>query len=211
MREPALDPDRRRLLRLAIAAPIVFAAGVKLLWPAGASPSEKPPEDKVLAATPECGDDDEPTHSETEGPFFKPRSPERRSLIEPGIHGTRIVVAGKVFSRACRPLPGALLDFWQADAEGEYDNQGFQLRGHQLTDDQGRFRLTTVVPGLYPGRTRHIHVKVQAAHGRALTTQLYFPGEPRNRRDFLYDPELTMAVRDAVGGREGRFHFVLEG
>jgi len=56
---------------------------------------------------------------------------------------------------------GALLDFWQADAAGDYDNTGFRLRGHQFSGADGRFRLATVVPGLYPGRTRHIHVKVQ--------------------------------------------------
>src|SRR5262249_8724534 len=136
--------------------------------------------------TPECGDDDEPTPSETEGPFFKPRSPRRASLIESAVLGTPIVVTGRVFSRGCHPLAGVLLDFWHADRNGEYDNAGFRCRGHQFTDASGRYRLETIVPGLYPGRTRHIHVKVQSPHGRVLTTQLYFPGEQRNRRHGLY-------------------------
>jgi protocatechuate 3,4-dioxygenase beta subunit len=208
MREPHLDPDRRRFMRLAIAAPIVFAAGLKLRWLGDAVAATRA-ESRVLATTPECGDDDEPTHETTEGPFFKPRSPLRRSLIEPGIDGTRLVVTGKAFSEGCHPLQGALIDFWQADNEGEYDNTGFKLRGHQFTDAQGQWRLETVVPGLYPGRTRHLHVKVQAKNGRPLTTQLFFPGEARNRRDSIFDPELLMAVRDRDGGREGRFHFVL--
>jgi protocatechuate 3,4-dioxygenase beta subunit len=102
-----------------------------------------------------------------------------------------------------------LLDAWQADARGEYDNAGFTLRGHQFTGEGGRYALETVVPGLYPGRTRHIHVKVQAPGQAALTTQLYFPGEPQNRRDGLYDPALLVEMRDAADGKVATFDFVL--
>jgi protocatechuate 3,4-dioxygenase beta subunit len=123
--------------------------------------------------------------------------------------GTRVVVAGSVLSTDCRPIPGALVDFWQADDRGEYDNAGFRLRGHQFTDDLGRYRLETVVPGLYPGRTRHIHVRVQARNQPVLTTQLYFPDEPANRRDGIFRPELVMAVRDAEGAKMAAFDFVL--
>ncbi len=59
------------------------------------------------------------------------------------------------------PLANALLDFWQCDDAGVYDTRGFKLRGNQFTDAEGRYRLDTIVPGLYPGRTRHIHVKLQ--------------------------------------------------
>ncbi len=79
-----------------------------------------------------------------------------------------------MFAESCVPVAGALLDFWHADADGEYDLDGFRLRGHQFTDGEGHFSLETVMPGLYPGRTRHIHVKVQAPGGPILTTQLYF-------------------------------------
>jgi len=206
MRDRILDPDRRRFMRLALAAPVVFAAGMKLRW-VGAADAATPA--KVLAATPECGDDDEPTPETTEGPFFKTRSPERTSLIEKGTQGTRLIVTGKVFHAGCEPVSGALIDFWQADAAGEYDNVGFKLRGHQFADAQGQWKLETVVPGLYPGRTRHIHVRVQAPKGRVLTTQLFFPDEARNKRDFIFDPELLMATREQSGRREGRFHFVL--
>src|SRR5262245_3603250 len=210
MRDRVLDPDRRRFMRLALAAPIVFAAGARLRWwPDAAAAAATKPSAGPLAPTPECGDDDEPTHTTTEGPFFKPRSPERTNLIEPGIPGDRLEVTGKVFTTGCTPVSGALIDFWQADGDGEYDNSGFRLRGHQFTDARGQWRLETVVPGLYPGRTRHLHVKVQAQGGRVLTTQLFFPDEPRNRRDGIYDPELLMATRVQSGIREGRFHFVL--
>ena len=80
-----------------------------------------------------------------------------------------------------------------------------------LTDEAGRYYLETVVPGLYPGRTRHIHVKVQAPDGPVLTTQLYFPGEPANDRDGIFRPELLLAdVRDRGDTRQASFTFVLE-
>ena len=112
----------------------------------------------------------------------------------------------------CRPVGAALLDFWQADDAGEYDNQGYRLRGHQFSDADGGWRLETVVPGLYTGRTRHIHVKVQAPDGPVLTSQLYFPGEPANDRDGIFSPELLLGdVRDTGGARQGSFTFVLQG
>ena len=161
--------------------------------------------DGTLAATPACDDGDEATVEQTEGPYFLPDSPERRSLIEPGISGTRMVLTGTVLATDCRPVRRALLDFWQADGDGEYDLEGFRLRGHQFTDSRGRFRLVTVVPGLYPGRTRHFHVKVQRPRGQVLTTQLYFRGEPANDQDGIFAPELVMAGNR----RRGRFDFVL--
>jgi protocatechuate 3,4-dioxygenase beta subunit len=92
----------------------------------------------------------------------------------------------------------------------QYDNDGFRLRGHQFADGRGRFGLRTIVPGLYPGRTRHIHVKVQRPHGGVLTTQLYFPGEPRNRSDGIFDAALLMDIRRAGAARRARFQFVLD-
>ncbi|MFH9953364.1 carbohydrate-binding protein [Streptomyces roseolus] len=161
-----------------------------------------------LALTPECDDGDDLTVPQMEGPYFKPHSP-LRSTLQDG-PGTRLTVSGYVFGRACRPVSGVLLDFWQADANGAYDNTGFKFRGHQFTGADGAFKLTTVVPGLYPGRTRHLHVKVQAPGRPILTTQLYFPNEPRNNTDGIFDPRLLMTVRDAGGGREAAFDFVID-
>lgn len=169
-----------------------------------------PPAAQALAPTPACDDgDDDLTPPQMEGPFFTPDSPERTSLLEPGIAGTRLVVMGSVLSTACQPLAGALLDFWQCDDAGQYDNQGYRLRGHQFADDQGRYALETILPGLYPGRTRHIHVKVQAPNGPVLTTQQYFPDEPGNATDGLFQPELLMDVQDTADGKVATFNFVL--
>src|SRR6185436_7746190 len=70
----------------------------------------------------------------TEGPYFTANSPERASLLEDGMPGTKLVVTGYVYDTHCQPVANALLDFWQADANGVYDNSGYTLRGHQFTD-----------------------------------------------------------------------------
>ncbi len=192
-------PPRREFLGAALALPsaVVLAASQALAQP------------RTLAATPSCVDKGAPTPPQTAGPFYKPRSPRRTSLLEPGMGGTRIVLTGSVLTTDCRPIAGALLDFWQADDRGAYDNAGFRLRGHQFADEHGRYRLETVIPGLYSGRTRHLHVRVQAPNQPALTTQLYFPGEPGNQGDFIFRPELVIAVRDEAGAKAGAFDFVL--
>jgi protocatechuate 3,4-dioxygenase beta subunit len=169
--------------------------------------------DEVLAGepspTPACTDGHESTLPQTAGPFFLPHSPQRRSLLEPGITGTKIVLTGHVRSTRCRMVPGALLDFWHADDAGNYDIDGFHLRGHQFADSEGRYRLETIVPGLYPGRTRHFHVTVQAPNGPVLTTQLYFPGERRNAHDFLFDRRLLMKIDDEHDRKIAQFDFVV--
>jgi len=150
-----------------------------------------------------------PTPSQTEGPFYKSGSPERASLREPGLAGMTLMITGYVFSTRCQPIAHAWLDFWHADSNGNYDNTGFRLRGHQYTDTQGRYSLETILPGEYPGRTRHIHVKVQAPGQSVLTTQLYFPGEPRNDSDGIFSPELLMHVQNTPNGQLATFNFVL--
>jgi protocatechuate 3,4-dioxygenase beta subunit len=86
------------------------------------------PGDAEAQPTPSCAGD-EPTMAETEGPYFKPRSPERRSLLEPGLKGRRLILTGSVITKACRPVARALLDFWHADAGGEYGKHRFSAAG----------------------------------------------------------------------------------
>jgi protocatechuate 3,4-dioxygenase beta subunit len=191
-------PSRRRFLLNTG----MLAAGVELSRADAALAQE-------LALTPSCRDGDEPTLRETEGPFFKPRSPERSDLREPGTKASRFELSGFVLTRSCRPLGGAVVDLWHADEKGDYDNIGFRYRGHVITGSDGTFRFRTIVPALYPGRTRHYHVKVQALGSRLLTTQLYFPNEPANLRDGLFQSELLMRVADTGDSLAGRFDFVL--
>jgi protocatechuate 3,4-dioxygenase beta subunit len=191
--------DRRRVL----AASLATCAALKL-------PEDTARAQTELMPTPACGEHDEPTVRQTEGPFFKPRSPERSDLRVPGLKGQPFELKGLVLTRNCRPVGRVLVDLWHADDAGDYDNTGFRLRGHQYTDAQGRYRFLTIVPGVYTGRTRHFHVKVQPPGGRVLTTQLYFPDEPKNRGDGLFRRELSMKVAEAGDGRAGRFDFVLD-
>jgi protocatechuate 3,4-dioxygenase beta subunit len=163
-----------------------------------------------LSPTPACRDGEAATARQTEGPFFKPSSPARGDLREPGMRGQPLELSGVVLTRGCRPVARALVDIWQADDAGDYDNNGFRLRGHQYTDADGRYRFRTVMPGAYPGRTRHFHIKVQPPGGRVLTTQLYFPGEARNRTDGLFRPELLMRVEKGEGSLAAHFDFVLD-
>ena len=163
-----------------------------------------------LAPTPACHDGDEPTIRQGEGPFFKPKSPERSNLHEPGAGGRPFELSGFVLTRRCRPLGGAVVDLWHADDKGQYDDTGFRYRGHVTTGPDGAFRFRTIMPAVYPGRTRHYHVKVQAPGSRLLTTQLYFPDEPANRRDGLFQQALLMRVANAGEGLDGRFDFVLD-
>ena len=163
-----------------------------------------------LAPTPACGDDDdEPTPAQTEGPYYTPNTPQRNSFLEPGLTGTPMLVTGYVLTTACQPVAQALLDFWHCDGEGIYDNAGYRCRGHFFSDEQGRYQLETIMPGLYPGRTRHFHVKVQAPNGPILTTQLYFPDEPQNARDGIFRPECLLAMQETATGKVGEFTFVL--
>jgi protocatechuate 3,4-dioxygenase beta subunit len=140
------------------------------------------------------------TVSETEGPYYRAGSPEATNLVQPSMPGQVITITGQVLDQNGNPVANAWLDFWQANASGAYDNSGYTLRGHQYTDANGYYTLTTVVPGLYPGRTEHIHVKVQAPNGRVLTTQLFFPGVAQNSRDSIYDPSLLLNVADNGDG-----------
>ena len=167
-------------------------------------------EAQELAPTPACGDSAEVTVRQGEGPFFKPRSPQRVDLREPGATGRPVELAGLVLTRRCRPLAGAVVDLWHADDKGDYDNSGFRYRGHVVTGNDGVFRFRTVLPALYTGRTRHYHFKVQAPGSRLLTTQLYFPNEAENRRDSMFRRELLMRVADAGDGLAARFDFVLD-
>jgi len=150
------------------------------------------------------------TVAQTEGPYFKTNSPERTSLVDETVQGTVLTITGQVLAADGTPVANALVDFWQANASGAYDNSGYNLRGHQYTDANGYYTLTTVVPGLYPGRTRHIHVKVQAPNGPLLTTQLYFPGEARNATDGIFDPSLVLNLTDNGDATQAAtFNFVV--
>lgn len=86
------------------------------------------------------------SHPQIEGPFYTPQTPERRDIRDPVVGATSLIVMGRVLDSQCRPIAGAILDFWQTDRSGVYDQQGYRYRGHQYTDADGRFELVTARP-----------------------------------------------------------------
>lgn len=160
-------------------------------------------------AAPVCNPPASLTPALTEGPYYKSGSPERASLTE-DLPGMRLMLNGYVLDQNCQPVPSAWLDFWQADSQGVYDNSGYTLRGHQFTDENGFYQLETVVPGIYPGRTEHIHFKVQAPNGPLLTSQLFFPGVAQNQSDGIYnDALLIQVISESAEEVQATFNFII--
>jgi protocatechuate 3,4-dioxygenase beta subunit len=150
------------------------------------------------------------TPTQIEGPYYKVCSPHRASLIEPGITGTPLVIAGQVLNERGKPIPGAVLDFWQSDDRGNYDMLGNLLRGHVFADNDGNYEIETIVPACYePRQARHIHVKIQGV-SRPYTTQLYFSDDADRVKDNFYQKELEVQVQDLPNGQKrGTFTFVI--
>lgn len=121
-----------------------------------------------------------PTKPDALGPFYTPNAPERAKT------GAGLVVAGRVRSASgCGPIGGARIEWWSANPRGEYDDDH---RATQVTDAEGRYRYETDVPGRYPGRPPHLHLRVSAPGHRPLVTQLY----PRPGQATI-DAELVLA------------------
>lgn len=173
------------------------------------------PAEPGLAPTPECLDHDHhATHAVTEGPFYKPDTPERSVLRDAATIGAPLTLRGRVFGEDCRPLAGAVVDVWSCDGDGVYDNDGYRLRGHQFTDATGAFAFETVKPRDYRNfgihRTAHIHVKAQGRDTKLLTTQLYFPNEALNAQDWFYRDDLLVKLeRATTAALLATFDFVL--
>jgi protocatechuate 3,4-dioxygenase beta subunit len=184
----------------------------------GGAPAQEPsrevnaaPAAEGFPKTPKCRPPAKATPEQTEGPYYKERPPKRRSLLGTGVKGRKLLLRGRVLSTDCKPLAGARVDFWQADGDGEYDNQGYRLRGYQLADRRGRYRLATVAPAQYEGRAPHIHVKVTPRGGETLTSQLYLPGAAANRTDPIFVRDTVIRLRRGAGAWRGAFDFVVEG
>lgn len=194
--------SRRSVLKGTLAIGALSPVGIWPKWSLGAQ----------APLTPACRDEDheQATLPSSEGPYFKADSPERGDLVDAKSDGHRITLQGRVLSRSCQPVAHALLDLWHADQDGRYDNSGFRYRGHIFSDAQGYFKIHTIEPAVYPGRTRHFHFKVQAPGREVLTTQLFFPGEPRNQDDWLFRPQLLMNISDTPELMSAQFDFVVD-
>lgn len=165
----------------------------------------------ALGGTPEFLE----TEDNQEGPFYKAGAPKRWSLADREMRGTPFELTGRIFNTKGVPLPGAELDVWQANDSGDYDNSGFTLRGVVTADDNGVYKLQTIVPKHYKTgpntyRPAHLHFKLRAPGCKELTTQLYFKGDPYNYVDSSVRPSLMLHPKDTGTGKMANFQFVLK-
>ena len=160
-----------------------------------------------------------PTEPDFMGPMYLAGAPRRSVLAGPREPGERLVIRGTVFGPDCRtPLPRTLLDVWQADARGEYHwkDEDYRLRGQLLTNDRGEYEIATIKPAGYGGRPAHIHFTIAAPGHVALTTQLYFKGDPRLDHDVCGaacssdDPHRIVALAKEANGLSAAFDVVLK-
>ena len=152
-----------------------------------------------------------PTIAQTEGPYYRSPNPETQ-FMRRGTDGPLFTLRGRVVDTNCNPIPWTWVALWHADPAGAYDNVAPYdvYRATYFTDANGEFTFHTIKPGLYPGRTRHAHIKVDAANTAMLTTQLYWPGEPQNATDGIYSPLLQLSLSIAADGiQQGFYQFVL--
>jgi protocatechuate 3,4-dioxygenase beta subunit len=149
------------------------------------------------------------TPQEIEGPYFRLGAPKRSNLLEPG-DKPELILGGRVLNERGKPIAGAVVNFWSCNHDGEYDMVGYRYTGYVVTDEAGRYEVTTILPGFYqPREARHLHVKVQAI-SRPVTTQLFIAGEQGNTDDDYYNPALLVPCTvDENGVKHGTFDFVI--
>lgn len=174
------------------------------------------------------------TPAQMEGPYYPraiPADADADLLQVAGqprpARGQPLLLEGLVRGPDGSALPGARIEIWQADHAGIYlhpgdsrlaeRDPGFQGFGRTVADGAGRYAFRTIRPGLYTGRTRHIHLRAASANGRlSLTSQIYFPNEPGNESDGLFrrmNAEaralLTMRITPWDGGERASFDIFL--
>ncbi|MBK6577232.1 MAG: dioxygenase [Sandaracinaceae bacterium] len=144
-----------------------------------------------------------PTGADIEGPYYVAGSLETATL-GPGA----LTLRGAVMDARCQPLPGAMVDVWQADETGAYANDRY--RAKQRAGADGSYQFQTTKPGNYLNgpqyRPAHIHLKASAPGFRSLTTQLYFPDDPYNGIDPWFEAARLVSMES---GATARFDVVL--
>lgn len=150
-----------------------------------------------------------PTTGDILGPFYRANAPIRSNLQIAGEPGTPLIYKGTIYDLDCNPLPNALIEVWQADDNGVYDNSSpdFKYRGALYSDAMGKYEFTSIHAGRYLNgaqyRPSHIHFRVTAPGIAELITQLYFVGDPYNASDpWASDPDAALRIVpiDNIGG-----------
>jgi len=188
-----MEPTRRKLRSQLCALPPIFTCA--------GSASQELSIETGLEPTPACEDDFHLSLSLTQDLHFQSNSPKRVDLLEEDTSSRQILLLGYVFDRRCCPVADAKVEIWHADEAGKYDLTGNRWRGHQSTDQSGRWVFRTII-------TQHYYFHVQSPDGTALRTQLYFPTHPKNSEDKLFDTRLVLSIFD--DGAVGRFDFVTD-
>ena len=149
----------------------------------------------------------------------------------PRAAGEAVVIGGRILDEDLRPVRRTLVEVWNANLHGRYSHvidagrndapldPHFYGFGRVVTDDEGRYAIRTIKPGAYIARADigwwrppHVHFSI-AGSGVRLVTQMYFPGEPLNERDFIYlivpesDRHRVVGRPDTVSGGDRRFQF----
>jgi protocatechuate 3,4-dioxygenase beta subunit len=173
------------------------------------------------------------------------RSDPTDGTVKEGIPLALTLHVSSIAKGACAPLVGAIVDVWQCDAHGVYSDAVDPLfnttgkkflRGHQITDQHGVVRFTTIYPGWYPQRTPHIHYKIRSPESAKspyeFTGQMYFhegmsdrvyakpPYAARGKRtvsnatDRIYNADggrhTMLTVKPAKGGYTAAFDVALD-
>jgi len=151
-----------------------------------------------------------PTEDNILGPYYREGAPFRAKITPPLTKGTTLLIRGRVWGfDTKKPLANAVLDIWQADADGRYDNDDPQKppakgvyanRARVLTDETGCYEYETIHPGPYQigenaWRPAHIHYLVRKAGYANLITQLYFKGDRHNAKDEFIKESLVIALQ----------------
>jgi protocatechuate 3,4-dioxygenase beta subunit len=126
------------------------------------------------------------TQSLEEGPYYLSSTPTRSDITE-GQAGKAVTLSFTIVDTSCKPIKGARIDIWYANAQGIYSgvesrgddlgagaNSGNFLRGTQVTNAKGVATFKGIYPGWYPARTIHIHEKIWIGGSEVLTTQTFF-------------------------------------
>ena len=162
------------------------------------------------------------------GPFHRKGAPYRAKVTPPLAEGEVLLIRGRVLGVDTRkPLANAVVDIWQANHEGRYDNDDpanqpeadeFSYRARMITDENGFYEYETIMPGHYQigrnvWRPAHIHYWVEHVKYEKLVTQLYFQGDKFNKRDQFIKKSLIIdlkTIKTKAGNyRQGNFDIVL--
>jgi protocatechuate 3,4-dioxygenase beta subunit len=190
-----------------------FAPGTQPAYdvPGYTSTHRRAPREPLVAVAPT---------SERGGPAFSPAlfpaAADLSRIDGRDAMGQRIVVAGRVTDDADRPVAGAMIEVWQANAAGRYHHErdahdapidpNFRGAGRVFTDGDGGYRFVTIKPGAYPWRNHvnawrpnHIHFSLfGASWGARLVTQMYFPGDPLLALDPIFHAIPDAAARERL-------------